>query len=127
MMTGKITGQEVLQENRLTHLQVVQSFTCPLDMYPGDQESLMCPFGMTWDGDWRTPQNDVEVNKFQYNGKEIQDDEFLAVAGDPSSGYSLGWYDYGARWYDPSIGRFTRVDPLAVQYTSLSPYAYTKK
>ena len=122
---GQITGQEVPQENRPTHPQAAHSFTCPPDMYPAVQESLMCPFWMTWDGDWRTPQNDVEVNKYQYNGKEIQDDEFLAVAGDPTSGYSLGWYDYGARCYDPSVGRFISVDPLADKFPSWSSYSYT--
>jgi RHS repeat-associated protein len=36
----------------------------------------------------------------------------------------LGWYDYGARFYDPSVGRFTGVDPLAEKYPNISPYAY---
>ena len=34
------------------------------------------------------------------------------------------WYDYGARWYDASGGRFTSVDPLAEDYSFQSPYAY---
>lgn len=37
----------------------------------------------------------------------------------------MGWYDYGARMYDPAVGRFTGVDPLAADFAQWSTYSYT--
>lgn len=76
------------------------------------QESHYYPFGMEMQGEW-TPTVDYPANKYLYNGKELQDD------------FGLGWYDYGARFYDPAIARWISVDPLAEMVGSFSPYHYT--
>jgi len=51
-------------------------------------------------------------NRYRYNGKELHQE------------FNLGLYDYGARMYDPSIGRWTGVDPLADMYGEWSPFHY---
>jgi len=70
------------------------------------------PFGMNM-----TPKFAGGLNNlYKYNGKELQEDKI--------GGSELDWYDYGARMYDPAIGRWQCIDPLAQKYDPVSPYNY---
>ena len=54
----------------------------------------------------------LEDNRYRFNAKEEQ------VIGD------IGLIDYGARFYDPLMARWTTPDPLAEKYYGISPYAF---
>jgi RHS repeat-associated protein len=76
-------------------------------------ENHYYPFGMTLGGQsWQSP-NYLE-NRYLYNGKEFQDE------------LGLDWYDYGARFYDAQVGRWSVIDPMAEKYYSFSPYNYVR-
>ncbi len=74
------------------------------------EENSYYPYGLK-----HTISNAVvqgQYYKYKYNGKELQDE------------LGLNMYDYGARNYDPALGRWMNVDPLAEKYPSHSPYSF---
>jgi RHS repeat-associated protein len=75
------------------------------------QEQHYYAFGMQMEGPWLNNTSIVD-NRYQYNGKELNED------------FGLNWNDYGARFYDATLGRWNTVEPLAEQFYPLSPYNY---
>jgi RHS repeat-associated protein len=90
--------------------------TAPEDAYQPVvvQENHYDPWGISIQGDvvadnTKLPMPDP-ADRYTYNGKETQG--------------SFGWLDYGARMYDPTIGKWNSVDPLADKGRRWSPYNY---
>ena len=67
------------------------------------------PFGLTFR---TTRRENLVVNPYQFNGKENQDE------------LVLDWLDFGARMYDPTVGRWNGLDPYSDIYHELTPYNY---
>jgi RHS repeat-associated protein len=65
------------------------------------------PFGLEINNSVTSPKNE-----YLYNKKELQEE--------------LTEYDYGARFYDPVIGRWNVIDPLAEKSRRWSPYNYVE-
>jgi len=57
-------------------------------------------------------RTDQGVQPYKLGGKELDRTN------------NLDFYDFDARSYDPVLMRFTRPDPMAEKYYSVSPYAY---
>ncbi|WP_394349971.1 RHS repeat-associated core domain-containing protein [Chryseobacterium vaccae] len=72
------------------------------------EENNYYPFGLKHYGYNSTSGN--PDYRYQYNGKELQDD--------------TGMLDYGWRQYMPELGKWNGMDQLSESYFSYSPYAY---
>ncbi|MFH0841588.1 MAG: DUF4329 domain-containing protein, partial [Bacteroidota bacterium] len=81
------------------------------------QTTSYYPFGLVMNQVNGNTDPTYQKNKYLYNGKEHQDVDL--------AGSSLNWFDYGARMYDPQIGRWHIVDPAAELGRRWSPYTYT--
>jgi RHS repeat-associated protein len=73
------------------------------------------PYGLQWSN----PSTENTRNKYWHTNKEMQDKEWSDTEG-------LDWEDFGARMYDPVIGRWTCVDNLSNEFLSKSPYHFAK-
>ena len=75
------------------------------------EENNYYPFGLKHKG-YNSNINGTH-HKYMFSGKEF-DESFQ----------TLNTYDFGARNYDPALGRWMNVDPLAEQMRRHSPYNY---
>jgi len=82
------------------------------------EEHNYYPFGLQHRGynDANGTRGSDFANNYMFGGKELQDE---AVGSN-----RLDYYDFGARNYDPALGRWMNLDPLAEQMRRHSPYNY---
>ncbi|MCG8208330.1 RHS repeat-associated core domain-containing protein, partial [Tenacibaculum finnmarkense genomovar finnmarkense] len=78
------------------------------------EESNYYPFGLKHKGynNVVSSNGNSVAQKYKYNGKELNEE------------LGLNMYDYGARHYDPALGRFVITDRLSEEFDFQTPYAY---
>jgi RHS repeat-associated protein len=126
----KLEIEKVIEEEGYLYIYVANESTADVDVFFDDLkvthiESTVrshadyYAFGYTIAG-LSGESAGTNPNKYLYNGKELQDDAFGEI--------ELGMYDYGARFYDPLIGRWNEIDPASEEENqeSWSPYHYVQ-
>lgn len=76
------------------------------------QQNDYYPFGLRQEGDSLVFHQELSSSRYLYNGKEQIEE--------------IGLYEYEFRWYDPAVGRFTGVDPIADHFPHVTPYNYAE-
>ncbi|WP_313374437.1 hypothetical protein [Chishuiella sp.] len=84
---------------------------CPSFIIVILEENNYYSFGLKHSGYTASTIGNQNYN-YKYNDKELQTD------------LDINLYDYGARNYDPAIGRWFNIDPLAEKYSYQSPYNF---
>jgi len=77
------------------------------------EENNYYPFGLKHKGYNSVITSTNPAQDYKYNGKELNDELWLNT------------YDFGARNYNPALGRWMNIDPLSARYDSNSPYNFT--
>jgi RHS repeat-associated protein len=77
------------------------------------QENHYYPFGLGMKGlDYTAPSPNVE-NRFTFNGQTEKETKL-----------NLNWFETAFRGYDPQLGRFHQIDPLADLFPSINSYSF---
>ncbi len=102
--------------NESNEVVFFDNFTLSHEHSPLLEETHYYPFGLPI-----APLSSRSVgklpNKYAFNGKELQSEEFGAGTG-------LHWHDFGTRLYDHQTGRWLSPDPHAERYDWISPYSF---
>jgi RHS repeat-associated protein len=89
--------------NNLTIVRTVGNQRAAHDYYP---------YGLTWSN-----IDSGELHNKAFQGKDFQQNEW--------GEHGLEVYDFHARMYDPVLGRWSVVDPLAEKYSNMAPYTFS--
>ena len=99
-----------LGNNRLTYADLDEDGVVnPTEII---EENNYYPFGLRHKGYNELATENPAGFKYKFGGKELNDELGFEV------------YDFGARNYDPALGRWMNIDPLAEEMRRFSPYNY---
>ena len=109
---GSVHRYEYFMKDHLGNIRMTYSDLGANGTADKMQEDSYYPYGLKMPG-FTSLYSGYSGNKYLYNGKEIQDD----IPG-------FGFYDYGARMYDPQIARYQVIDRFSEKHYPVSPYHY---
>lgn len=96
-----VDNQTIGKDVWFDNVQILQYNTQVLE------ENHYYPFGLTLSSTAASP---IANNPYKYQTKELE------------RSFGIEMYDFHARMYDPQLGRFHAIDPMAAKFDNMSPY-----